>query len=140
LSDNILVDTGFWIGLFDQRDQHHGYAIKREEWLETATLVVPWPILYETVRTRMVRRAEWISCFDRYLKRPQVLFIDDLEFRDEAYNLTVEYSLNLNRPLSMVDMLCRLLIEDENTKIDAILTPNENDFRDVCTSTGTTIL
>lgn len=140
LSDNILVDTGFWIGLFDPRDQNHGYAVEREEWLETPTIVLPWPILYETVRTRLVRRPERISRFDQYLKRPLVFFVDDSEFRDEAYALSVEYSVNRHRPLSMVDMLCRLLIEDENTRIDAVLSPNEEDFRDVCESTGTTIL
>lgn len=140
MSDNVLVDTGFWIALFEPRDQNHGYAIDREEWLEAATLVVPWPILYETVRTRFVRSRDRILRFDRYLKRPDVVFVDDADFRNEAYALSVEYAVTLHRPLSMVDMLCRLMIEDDNIRIDAILTPNDQDFRDVCMRTGTEIL
>ena len=139
LSDNSLIDTGFWIGLLDPRDQHHDYAIEREEWLDVATLVVPWPIIYETVRTRLVRRPDKVSRFNYYLKRPNVFFLGDEDFREEAYALSVEYAYQ-RRPLSMVDMLCRLLIEDDNTRIDALLTPNKQDFYDICTRIGTTIL
>lgn len=136
----ILVDTGFWIALLDPRDQHYHEAIGKEEWLDDAKIMVPWPILYETVRTRLVRRPDRLVRFDRLLKRPQVFFLDDADFRVDAYELSIEYSMNLGRPISMVDMLCRLLIDDVNTRIDALLTTNPVDFRDVCERHGVIIL
>ena len=39
---SILVDTGFWIALFDPRDQFHDYAVEREDWLEDGTLIMPF--------------------------------------------------------------------------------------------------
>jgi predicted nucleic acid-binding protein len=140
VAERVLVDTGFWIALLDPRDQHHPEAVGKEEWLEEATIIVPWPVVYETVRTRLVRRPLLMSLFDRHLKRPDVFFLDDSEHRDEAYGLSLEYSVHLRRPISMVDMLCRMLIEDVNIRIDAVLTTNPNDFRDVCSSSGVTLL
>ncbi len=140
MNDIILVDTGFWIALLDPRDQCHGEANDKADWLEDARILMPWPILYETVRTRLARRPERLASLDRLLKRPQVLFVDDTDYRNDAYDLAVEYSVNLHRPMSMVDMLCRLLIEDVNTRIDAMLTTNPEDFRDVCERRGISIL
>ena len=140
MNGNILADTSFWIALFDPRDQYHREATEKEQWLEGATIVMPWPIMYETVRTRLARRLERILLFDRYLKRPQIVFVDDSLLRDEAYRLAVEYSVNLRRPMSMVDVLCRLLIEDVNTQIDAVLTTNPGDFDDVCRSSRVMLL
>ena len=132
MSDTALVDTGFWIALFDPREAQHQVAGDNEDLLELATLIVPWPTLYETLRTRFVRRPDWVVRLDQRLKKPNVEFIDDREYRDEAYSLVVEYSTRLRRNISMVDMLCRLLIADANIRIDYLLTTNPADFSDVC--------
>jgi predicted nucleic acid-binding protein len=139
-TDIILVDTAFWIAWLDPRDQHHHEALAKENWLTDAQIMVPWPIVYETVRTRLVRRPEKLLQLDRVLKRPQVNLVDDSDFRADAYDLTVEYAAHRKRSISMVDMLCRLLIEDVNTRIDAMLTTNPEDFRDVCQRRGVIIL
>jgi hypothetical protein len=65
------------------------------------------------------------------MKKSNVRFIDDQRYREEAYSLAVEYSRR-KRPISMVDMLCRLLIADPEVRINYLLTTNPNDFLDVC--------
>jgi len=101
--------------------------------VELLTLVVPWPILYETLRTRFVRRRDWVARLDQRLKRSNVEFVDDRDYCDEAYALAVEHAMRLARPISMADILCRLLIADPAVRIDYLLTTNPADFHDVCT-------
>jgi predicted nucleic acid-binding protein len=132
VSETVLADTGYWIALFDPREAGHSRVARTEDLIELLTLIVPWPILYETLRTRFVRRRDWVARLDARLKRRNVVFIDDRDYCEEAYALSVEYSTHLARPISMVDMLCRLLIADPNVRIDYLLTINAADFHDVC--------
>ncbi len=132
MSETVLADTGYWIALLDPREQMHGAVSQTQDLLELLTLVVPWPILYETLRTRYVRRPDWVARLDARLKGTSVLFIDDRDYREEAYALAVEYSVRRKRPISMVDMLCRLLLADPAVRIDYLLTVNPADFHDVC--------
>ena len=69
--NRILVDSGFYFALFDPRDQHHTDACERQGWLEIASVVIPWPILYETVNTRFTRRPDTIARFERIVRAPQ---------------------------------------------------------------------
>jgi len=140
VSDTILVDTGAWIALFDSREEQHHAVSEYAELIEVYQLVVPWPTLYETLRTRFVRRPEWVTRLDEQLKKPTVVFIDDVAYCDDAYSLTIEYSTQLKRDISMVDMLCRLLIDDPDIRIDLLLTTNPKDFRDVCATNGVEII
>ena len=135
-----VLDTSYWIALFDPRDAAHQAVLGTEDKIELLTLVVPWPLLYETLRTRFVRRREWVARLDERLRKPNVSFIDDRKYCDEAYSLSVEYSTRIGRPLSMVDMLCRLLIDDPEVRIDFLLTTNPTDFRDVCASNNVQML
>jgi hypothetical protein len=96
--------------------------------------------LYETLRTRFVRRPDWVAHLDVLLKKPNVLFLDDTDYCEEAYSLAVDYSTRLGRPISMIDILCRLLIEDSNVRIDYMATTNPRDFQDVCVSNGVEFL
>ena len=140
MSEIALVDTGFWLALFDPRDTGHQTASKNEDLLDLLTIVVPWPLLYETMRSRFVRRANWVGRLDQRLKKPNVEFIDDHEYRQEAYSLAVRYATQMKRPISMADMLCRLLIADANVRVDYLLTTNPRDFADVCRSNGVELL
>ena len=132
MSNTVPVDTGYWIALFDPREAAHQTAVGTEGVIERFTLIVPWPILYETLRTRFVRRRDWVARLDERLKKANVAFIDDRAYCEEAYALAVEYSTRLRRPISMVDMLCRLLIADPNIRVDYLLTINAADFHDIC--------
>jgi len=140
VSESVLVDTGFWIALFDPREAQHEIAGRNEACLELFTLIIPWPTLYETLRTRFVRRPNWVLRFDQLLKRPNVDFVDDRQYRQEAYSLAIEYAVRLQRAISMVDMLCRLIIEDRKIRIDYLLTTNPKDFADLCRKHNVEIL
>ena len=54
----ICADAGFLIGVYDQRDERHDEAVGDFVRLfgnGVNRLLVPWPMLYETLSTRMAR-------------------------------------------------------------------------------------
>ncbi len=139
MSDTLLVDTGAWLALFDPTEAYHEAISGYADLIEIAHLVVPWPMACETLRTRFVRRPAWVAALDQRLSKPSVTFVDDAPYCKEAYSLTVESSIRKKRDLSMVDMLCRLLIDDPDVDIKYLLTPNKKDFYDVCYKNGVEI-
>lgn len=87
----VCVDSGFLIGLYDERDQHHQKA--KEHFSDHVDndlnqLVIPWPILYESVSTRMVKRQNSIAMLERDWRKleasGQLIMLDDGEFRESA--------------------------------------------------------
>ena len=139
-SETIVVDTGFWIALFDSRDEHYEKAGELNEYLEDSRVIVPWPVVYETLRTRFVRNQEWIDGFDRILKRGNIHYIEDEGFRSDAYDMVISSRRRDGRSLSMVDATLRLIIADASVRTDYLLTFNHVDFADVCSENSTRIL
>jgi len=126
----VLVDTGVWIAMLDPKDQHHASIDEISGLLKTCHIILPWPILYETLRTKLVRNRNVLKQFKSYLngKRPHdITFIDDEPYREDA----LELSLKGYQPLSMVDCLIRLILEDIGLKVDYLATFNFRDFNDV---------
>ena len=130
--DFLIVDTGVWYALFDSRDSNYRQAEEKADLLNSLDIVVPWPTMYETLRTRFVRNIAALRQFERFLKSPNVQFLDDQGFRASAFELSLDSSLHKARPLSMVDCLIRLMIDDTNTNIRYLATFNVSDFFDVC--------
>lgn len=128
----ILVDTGIWIAMFDPRDPYRERLRQMEEVLELFHLVLPWPTLYETLHTRMVRNRRGLRGFQAYLKRPRISFLDDAPYREKALELCFSSGLRAYRSLSMADCLIRLVLEDVNVKVTGLATFNRSDFADVC--------
>ena len=129
---NVLCDTCFWYGLFDPRDQYYETAVSKAEQLDSLRIVLPWPILYETLRTQFVKNGPALARFEAYFRRPHITYLDDQFYRDDALRVALESSLHRSRPLSLIDSLIRLILDDTNTKIDYLVTFNEKDFSDVC--------
>jgi hypothetical protein len=102
--------------------------------------VIPWPTVYETLRTRFVRNRSGLQLFEIFLKTHPIVYIDDDIYKNEALDLSIESSLRKGRPLSMVDCLLRLIIDDPNVKIDYLLTFNQPDFVDACRKNRVEIL
>jgi len=73
-----------------------------------------------------------MALFEQFLKRPNIEFVGDEDLRDAAFQISFEYSVRQHRPLSMVDCLIRLLLEDTSTRIRYLATFNVADFTDVC--------
>ena len=127
-----LVDTGIWLAMFDPRDQHQDKIEEISELLEICYLILPWPTLYETLRTRLSRNRKALQRFELYLKRPGITFLEDDPYREIALELCFSSSIRGNRPLSMVDCLLRLVLEDINVKVNYLATFNDIDFIDIC--------
>ncbi len=130
--EHALADTGFWYALFDHRDQHYREAGEIAELLDAVQIVIPWPSLYETLRTKLVRNTAQLQRFEHFLKSRHIVYLDDNHYRDAAFELALESSLRKGRPLSMVDCLIRLIIDDRNINIRYLFTYNRADFIDVC--------
>lgn len=138
----ICVDAGFLIALYDENDQYHN---KAEEYFPqyfegvNNCLLVPWPALYETVSTRMVRRRKSIELMRKnweYLNREQkLILLDDSPYREravfECYK-ELERPLGNYRSLSLVDRVIRNILAEINIKIDCFITFNQRDFVDIC--------
>jgi len=133
---SVLVDTGVWIALCDLRDRTVDESTMNDIYdrVIAHSIVIPWPVVYETLRTRFVRNRLALSRFEQEVKSPRVILVDDAPYRDSAISLSIESSLRRGRPLSMVDCVIRLLLDDISTKIKYMVTFNPKDFTDVCTS------
>ena len=135
----LLPDSGFFFALYDPRDTHHGLAYGKREWLELLPIVLPGPVLYESVNTRFARRRAIMARFDAIVGHPNTELLDDSPYRHDAYRTVLEMGRR-GRPLSLVDAVLRAVIEDTNVAVAAILTFNHADFMDVCRQNSVEIL
>ena len=127
-----LIDTGFWYAVFDQRDQHYEAAQNKVDLLTQFRYVLPWPVLYETLCTRFIRRPLYIRKFESFLKRPNAVLLDDAEYKQRALDCTLSSTDGGRRPFSLVDNVLRLIIEDRNVRLHCLFSFNHADFADVC--------
>ncbi|GHT44918.1 hypothetical protein AGMMS49965_21400 [Bacteroidia bacterium] len=104
-----------------------------QNYLEVGNIILPYPILYETLNTRFVKRREWLTTFDDLLRRESTKLIPDEPYKNKALS-SVLY--NASRPLSLVDMTIRLMLDDVNLNINALITFNVGDFSDLCANKG----
>ena len=130
MNGGLLVDTGYFIALHDERDEHNATAKRHESLLELHPVVLPWPVLYETINTRFAKRPDVLRQIDVIVAKENTLLLDDSPYRQNAYRQVLQISPK--RPLSLVDAVLRAIIEDVNVRISTLLTFNEKDFYDVC--------
>jgi predicted nucleic acid-binding protein len=130
----VLVDTGVWCALCDDRDR-----VADREFLDALpsrmaphSTIVPWPIAYETLRTRFARNRVALARFRNILRSPGIVLFDDRMYREDALELCIKSGLMQNRPLSMADCLLRLMLDDIEVRISYMITLNIGDFADVC--------
>ncbi len=126
----LLVDTGYFFALYTERDEHHSAAKRKQDLLEQWPIVLPWPVLYETMNTRFVKMPGVLARFGAIVVRPDTVLLDDSPYRDRSYRTAMETASQ--RPFSLVDAVLRAIVEDTNVSISAMLTFNPRDFYDVC--------
>ena len=125
----MLVDSGYFIALFDPRDDRHKEAVAKQKHLKELAVVLPWPILYETLNTRIARRPDRVRRLQGIISKSMLL--DDLPYRCRALHAIHEQAES--RPgVSLVDAVLMELIKDSNLRIRAMLTFNYRDFRSIC--------
>jgi predicted nucleic acid-binding protein len=138
MAKNIIADTGYWFALFDPSDEYYEEATTLEVDLRVHQLVVPWPTLYETLNTRLLRRRHSLSSFKATLDRPGTVLVEDGPYRDASLRSVLD--MNKSHTYSLVDQVIRSMITDAPMRIDALITFNPRDFRDVCASRGVELL
>jgi predicted nucleic acid-binding protein len=130
----ILVDTGVWYAVFDARDRPYDRpAVERlAARIRTMSIIVPWPVTYETICSKFARNRTALGNFERFLKSSRIDFLDDSPYRDKAFDRAFASSLRGNRPLGLTDCLLREMLGCANLRIDYLATYNARDFYDVC--------
>lgn len=134
----VLIDSGFWFALLGTRDSLKPFAEVIFERIESlqCTVVIPYPSLYETVNTKLLKdknkaAADWfllqLNTNNRFIRVP------DDKYRDSAFLAT---TTNRSRGISLVDNILRIMMEDKSMRVDTLITFNTGDFVDVCTKCG----
>lgn len=129
MSDQLLVDTGFFTALLHERDPYHASAVANQDWLEALPVVLPWPILYETINTRLARRPHLMARLDALVSSDQTTLLDDATYRSNCYSMVIQ---SRGQAPSLVDAVLQCVIEDANVRIGAMLTFNRRDFAWIC--------
>ena len=133
----VFVDSGFLIGLYGDRDQYRPQASSHFLRLFGSgnnRLLIPWPILYETVSTRLAKHAPGMLRLEKDWRR-LALSNRLIMLPDEPHlaNVIQDCFEQLQRPLSAVDRVIRNILADQRMQISAFVTFNPGDFADVCT-------
>ena len=126
--NNILVDTCFWYALYDKSDQHYDKAQKIKDYLELGNIIIPYPVMYETLNTYFVKK--WIYGFREIINKSTTILVSDEPYKNQALKNTL--LLSSSRPMSLVDMVLRFMLEDVDLNINALITFNVGDFVDLC--------
>ncbi len=128
----VLTDAGFWIGLCDRNDQNHENAVRILKAIERYHVLLPWPILYEIFRTRFIKNKSLVQKFEETAKSVAARYEDDNPYRTAAQIEALRLAATGKRHISLVDMVIRHMLSDENFRIDYLVTFNQRDFVDVC--------
>ena len=110
-----------------------------EEWLDRMPIILPWPVLYETVNTRLVRRPVSLARFSAITQSTGTVLLDDTPYREESLSALLGRH-TAAEPVSLVDAVLCNIIEDVNVPISAMLTFNERGFLAVCQQNGVELL
>lgn len=128
----ILIDSGYWFGLFDKADSYHSLANAIADLIEDYKMIVPYPSMYEVLNSKFIKDEQRLIQFEEIMKSDRVEFIFDEGYREEALNNTYSIHRKPIPKISLVDSIIREIIKDINIKIDFVITFNEKDFKDVC--------
>ena len=132
MAKNIIIDTGFWYALHDKRDEHYDVAQVLLEDIMTHTWLVPWPTLYETLNTSFVGRSDWLMSLESFFRKDSVYRVEDDIYRETAYGEVFPGTGQNVRRFSLVDLVIREMLKDEQLKIDALLTFDRPHYLDLC--------
>jgi hypothetical protein len=118
-----LVDSCFWFALLDETDSLRAQALDYEDILLDMKYIIPWPTLYETLGTRLMRRPHQVARFNAVLNRANAVLIPDKPYREAALEATLSIR-NKGRAISLVDSVLRFMVLDTNIKLDCLTFPH----------------
>ena len=84
---SILVDTGVWYALCDSRDRTVSQEVIDDLYarVKAHSIIMPWPIAYETLRTRFVHNRLALERFEREMRSQRINQVDDAPYWSIAY-------------------------------------------------------
>lgn len=132
MKQNILTDTGFWIGLLDPTDAYNKISEDISSLIKDDYIIFPWPCMYETLRTKYCKRRDRIIIIEKIIKSPNIELFDDCKFRNNALEKTLKNIKFGHSFYSLADNVIREILSDINVKIDYLVTFNKRDFVDIC--------
>ena len=126
---SVIVDTCIWYALVDDKDAYAGYNEKIRQVLEHHVILVPYPSLYETINTKLIKneRKQADRLFAFLSKSGKVKLITDDKYREDALS-AVQFELKRGKHYSLVDMVIRLMMQDKSLGRVAVMTFNVKDF------------
>lgn len=127
--ERLIVDTGIWYALLDKTDSKAKFADRIMDIIKNHELLIPYPSLYETINTRFIKNEyqQADKLFSFLNKREKVKLVPDDEYREKAL-ASVQFNLTRGKHYSLVDMIIRLMMEDNQLGPRAVLTFNVKDF------------
>lgn len=132
MANRILVDTGFWYAVFNHKDCHKPEAellLKKYFDKPEYEIVVPFPTMYELLRTKFVKNKEALEEIRLMFSSGRITRLDDDVYRSDALDLTLREP---KRNISLVDNIIRLMLDDRSVGAKGLITFNIGDFQDVC--------
>ena len=129
----VLCDSGFWFGLFDPSDDYYFSANSVFDYLEklgNTVYLMPYPSLYETLRTEICGNKSAMECFNRIVDNNCERIPDD-EYREDAFRVVRSKTNYLGAHYSFVDVIIRYILDDPKIKKDYLVTTNVKDFKDI---------
>lgn len=125
----LIVDTGIWYAVLDKTDSRMECADDIAKILEKHQLFVPYPSLYEAINTRLIKNEyHQADKLFAYLNNPEkVVLVSDDKYRETALK-AVQFNLSNGKHYSLVDMIIRLMMEDETLGLRSVITFNVKDF------------
>jgi predicted nucleic acid-binding protein len=135
----ICFDSGVVIGLYDETDPRHDEALLCfDSYIEKRPLnsvILPWPVMYESISTRMARVSRRMERINAHLKslrtRSRLEFVEDSPYRERAMAACLPETRHI-RALSLVDCVVREVLSDKHLQISALATFDMPGFHDVC--------
>jgi len=135
LPKNCLTDTGFWIGYFEERDEHHKEACEVASVIFDYRIICPFPTLYEFLNTRFSRKKDRVEKLDLLIKNLEIKYIFDDKYRNDLVSSFIFKNRGYQK-ISAVDIVINQILEDVNIKIDYLVTFNKVDFSTACRKRG----
>lgn len=131
-----LTDSGFWIALLNEKDKYHQNALIISDYLfdNHHQVFLPWPILYEVVNTKLIRKNLFVpltEIFENLKKSNKIIFLDDTNYREASLD-NMKQKHPVFSKLSLVDVVLNQIILDEKIRLEGIITFNTSDFEFAC--------
>ncbi|RLD55989.1 MAG: hypothetical protein DRJ05_12040 [Bacteroidetes bacterium] len=121
MNKHFLIDTGFWIALFFQEDDYHAEASYIYDKIKNGKLIIPWPTLYETLRTKFVKSPNKLKQLQKIFGYNNTFKLSDDKFKESALENSFNDNIKYNHNKSLVDSLLLEILKDTNIKVDYLI-------------------